>query len=76
VAKSQTRADILNEPDTGRSVNLKLETLPWLPLLGGVEQRVRSTAAIFWPIVRPHLSSNTPDSPTSGVCTYYIHCPE
>jgi hypothetical protein len=33
-----------------------------LLLLAGVEQSVPSTAAIFWPTVRPHLSSNTPQS--------------
>jgi hypothetical protein len=36
-----------------------------LQLLGGVERRVPSTAATFWPIVGPQLSSNTPDSATS-----------
>jgi hypothetical protein len=36
-----------------------------LLLLGGVEQSVQSTAGIFWPIVHPHLRSNTPDSSIS-----------
>jgi hypothetical protein len=39
----------------------------WLLLLGGVERSVPSTAAISCLIVRPHLSSNIPDSATSAL---------
>jgi hypothetical protein len=42
-------------------------------LLGGVERSVPSTVAIFWPIVRPHLSSNTPDSSTSALWLHQRH---
>jgi hypothetical protein len=45
----------------------------WLLLLGSVEWSVPSTAAIFWLIVLPHLSSNTPHSSTSALWQHQRH---
>jgi hypothetical protein len=47
--------------------NILTPTCYWLLILGGIIQSVRSTAAIFRPIVRPHMSSNTPDVSTSAL---------
>jgi hypothetical protein len=53
--------------------NSKQRNEYWLLLVGGVEQSVPNTAAIFWTIVHPHLSSNTPDSSISALWLYQRH---
>jgi hypothetical protein len=57
----------------GASIRIFEHTGYQLLLLDGIKQSVPKTAAIFWPIVRPHLSSNTPDSSTSTLWQHQRH---
>jgi hypothetical protein len=44
-----------------------------LLLLGGVEQSIPSAVAIFWHIVHPCLSADTPDSSSSALWLHQRH---